>query len=251
MSPSQMLPSARLMLMPMMLLGVVPALSACASTQALISGITAPPVRADENLPQAASLDQDHTRKLYLIVVDRLRKQGSARAALSYLDEYEKQYPGDAQARLMRADCLVTLDAPGMAEPIYKSLTRSEYRSAAYAGLGKVAVANTQWADAVARFQTAVDLNPSNADYINNLAYAQMRAGQYETALATLSQAQQLDPHNVTVRNNMILCLHLAGRDPEAQAMLQGIGNDAERTQVSAMLLNFGQSSTDAQPAHS
>lgn len=225
----------------------LPLLSGCTSTKELVASIAGPPQRADEKLPEAATLDAEHTRQLYLIVVDRLRRQGSERAALSYLDAYDRQYPADPQARLMRADCLMSIGDGEAAAPVYTELLTSGHRAAASAGLGKVAVARADWEAAHRYFQTAVSLSPSTPEYVNNLAYAQMRSGRTDAALATLRQAQELDPGNVLVRNNMILCLQLSGRGAEAQAMLAAIGSADERRGVSQMLSRFAAGQTSAQ----
>lgn len=217
----------------------LPMLSACSSTKSMVADMVGPPQRQDEKLPEAAALDQERTRKLYLLVVDKLRRQGSARAALSYLDEYDRQYPNDPESQLMRADCLVNLDSVAQAEPVYTALLRTRFKPAAYAGLGKVAVARSDWGDALTSFQQAVALSPSTPEYVSNLAYAQMRAGQYEAALGNMRQAEELDPGNVLIRNNMILCLRLSGRNAEAQARLNGIPSGEERQAVTAMMRNF------------
>lgn len=216
----------------------LPSLSACSESKALLASVAAPAAHQDEPLPKALDLDQERTRKLYLIVVGKLRDQGSARAALSYLDAYDRQYPNDPEANLLRADCLVSIGSIDQAEPVYRSLLRTAYQPAANAGLGKVAMARSDWSGAVDGFQAAVALSPSSTEYVNNLAYAQMRAGRYDMALSIMRQASELDPGNILVRNNLILCLHLSGQTAEVQKMLHAISNPAEQRSVTAMLSN-------------
>jgi Flp pilus assembly protein TadD len=217
-------------------------LPACSGQGGMLSTLTAPAPQVSDPLPQAVDLDQDRTRRLYLIVVNRLRQQGSARAALSYLDAYDLQYPNDPQAMLLRADCLVAIGADEKAEPVYRGLLHTEYQPAANAGLGQVAIARADWKGAIDGFQAAVRLSPSNIGFVNNLAYAQMRAGRYDVALETMRQAHELDPSDALIRNNLILCLQLSGHGGEAQSMLRDIPNPAERRSVMAMLARAGNS---------
>ena len=218
------------------LLALLATLPACTTASSMLSSLTAPAVHSDEPLPAALDLDQERSRKLYLIVVGKLRQQGSARAALSYLDAYDLQYPNDPEAMLLRADCLIAIGSIDAAEPVYRRLLRTEYQPSAEAGLGKVAVSRADWNGAVAGFQAAVLLSPANTQFVNNLAYSQMRAGKYDVALETMRQAYELTPGDILVRNNLILCLQLSKRGSEAEAMLRKITNPAERRSVEAML---------------
>jgi Flp pilus assembly protein TadD len=213
-----------------------PTLSACAVSKALVSSVTQPAPRENDPLPQALDLNAERTRKLYLIVVDKLRQQGSARAAIGYLDAYDRQYPADPAAHLLRAECLVSIGEVDEAAPVYRALLQTDYKPAANAGLGKVAIAHSDWSGAINDFQTAALLSPSTTEYVNDLAYAQMRAGQYDKALSTMRQASELDPDSTLVRNNLILCLQLSGQTEEADRMIQAISDPTERQNVTAML---------------
>lgn len=192
---------------------------------------------AESALPKAAALDQDHARKLYLLVVDGMRRDGQARAALAYLNDYDRIYPNDPQASLLRADCLLSIGQADQAAPLYQALTGTgEYAAAANAGLGQVAAQRKQWPAAVAKFQTALSLDPSHAEYVNDLGYAQMQVGDYAAAVNTLGQASELDPANALMRNNLILSLHLAGRDKDARRLIQDIADPAQRRQAEHLL---------------
>ncbi|WP_048863070.1 tetratricopeptide repeat protein, partial [Acidisphaera rubrifaciens] len=72
--------------------------------------------------PQAGPGQDVRTRRLYLSVVAGLRRQDKAGAALAFLDAFDRAYPDDPDAALLRADCLVTLGRVAEAAPIYRRL---------------------------------------------------------------------------------------------------------------------------------
>src|SRR5271155_1830518 len=86
---------------------LLPGLSACSS---LFGGGTPQhdPSPADQ-VPQAAALNDDNSRDLYLGIVDKLRQGGKSRAALAYLDDYDNRNPGDIRAQVLRADSFLDI----------------------------------------------------------------------------------------------------------------------------------------------
>lgn len=213
---------------------VLPALSACSS---LWGGGT--PSRAPspaDQLPQAAALDAENSRDLYLGIVGKLRQGGKSRAALAYLDDYDNRHPGDQRAQILRADSFLDIRDYDQAEAIYRQMLDGDEAAAAYDGLGRVAAGRGDWAKARAQFHEAVRREPINVKYLNDLGFAELRIASYREALFTLRQASELAPGNVMVRNNLILGLDLAGQEDEARAMIRRITSAEERRAVEQML---------------
>lgn len=186
---------------------------------------------------RAISPEEQKSRDLYLGVVLDMQKQGLPRAAIAYLDDYERKYPGDPRAHLMRADSLVDVGDLAGASAIYSRYVQGEYAPAAYAGMGQVAAAQQDWPAAMTAFDNAVKLRPINVNYLNNFGYAAMRSGVYDRAEFALRQAAELEPSNESVRNNLILCLYQAGKRGEARSLLARIDNLDTRRSVERLLL--------------
>jgi Flp pilus assembly protein TadD len=203
----------------------------------LIAHLDAPPRRTQGDLPEARPIDADTARRLFLIIVDGLRQDGKSRAALAYLDGYERAYPGDRQAMLMRADCLLDIGQTAQAASLYRRLLdRSGDVAAAHAGLGQVAAANQDWRLAASEFADASSGDPANVAFLNDLGFAQMNGGAFPAAIESLRQAAELEAGNRHVRNNLILALHLSGNDAQARAMVDAITEPQDRAEAVGLL---------------
>lgn len=184
----------------------------------------------------APTSDPDRARQLYLAVVAGLRHDKKSRAALGFLDDYDKVYPTDPRAGLMRADCLVDVGDLDGAAHLYRTLTGTpQIDAAAAAGLGMVDASRHDWNAAVVELKRAVALDPTSVRFNNNLGYAELKAGDLEGAEYTLRKAAEIDPSNVAVRNNLILVLRHAGKRDDLQRMLAQI-DPRHRLQVERML---------------
>jgi tetratricopeptide (TPR) repeat protein len=211
--------------------------AACSSNVSFsLPSLSSKTTTPNNDLPAAQDLDAANTRKLFLIVVDGLRKQGRSRAALAFLDDYNKQFPNDRDAMLLQAECLLDTGAYDQAKPIYAALLTGPKSAAAYAGLGDIAAARHDWPDATAQFEEATRRDPSNAAYVNDLGFALVHTGQYDRGLAKLQQATQLDPASRVMRNNLILGMALAGRTDEANQLLGTITDPKDRDNASQLL---------------
>lgn len=214
---------------------VLPWLSACSSLFGDSQTARRAPSPGDQ-LPQAAPLDAENSRDLYLGIVDKLRQGGKSRAALAYLDDYDNRHPGDVRAQVLRGDAFLDIQDYARAEATYRELVNGDQAAAAYDGLGRVAAGRGDWAKARAQFHEAVRREPINVKYLNDLGFAEMRIASYDEALFTLRQATELAPENAQVRNNLILCLDVSGQGDAAKAMLGRIASTQERRAVEQML---------------
>lgn len=227
----------RLLRSHLLVFAALPALAGCSSLGSTLSAALTPQrTIVNHDIPMASDLDAASTRRLFLLLVDGLRKSGKSRAALAFLADYDRLYPGDDAARLLRADCLFDTRDYAAAARLYQGLTGGSRAAAAHAGLGRIAAARRAWPRAVQEFARATTLAPADASYVNDYGFALLRTGDYAKGLDALRQATQLDPASRTARNNLILGLTLAGSSGEAAGMVETISDPADRRDAEALL---------------
>src|SRR5690606_36370718 len=73
-------------------------------------------------LASRADLPQRPQGDLYLKLIADLRASGRTHAALAHLDEYDRSYPRDVRAAILRAHCLTDIGAFEQATAIYRRL---------------------------------------------------------------------------------------------------------------------------------
>ncbi len=180
-------------------------------------------------------LEPGRQRTLYLEVIEGLRKDGRAHAALAHLDAYDAAYPKDAKAQILRADCLADIEDYAAAEVIYRKQIAGAVGDQAQAGLGRMDARRGDWAAAAADFAGAVKRRATHAPYLNDLGYALVMAGRSEEGMFRLRQASELSPNDPMIRNNLIVALARGGRADDAARMIAEIADPAERQRVKAM----------------
>jgi Flp pilus assembly protein TadD len=206
------------------------AILSCAPTLAKADGAAA------SLQAEVPGLDRQRQRKLYLDVIEGLRREGRAHAALAHLDAFDAAFPGDAGARILRADCLVAIDDLTAAETIYREQLEGRAADQAEAGLGRIEARRGRWDAAVAAFEQAVKRRPVQAAYLNDLGFALVMAGRAGDGLFRLRQAAELVPDDAKVRNNLIIALMSADRTDEADRLLEAVTDPRERKEVRAIL---------------
>ena len=165
------------------------------------------------------------TRSLYLQLIHQARADGRPRAAIAYLDDFDRRYPGDADARTLRVNALLDLGDIEAAETAAATLPDGG-GSAIH---GHLSAARGRWAEAASSYQQAVAASPADPMLRNALGYAQLRAGQPELAIESLRGALDLAPATAVIRNNLLLALIAGGQAPPANAMLDQIRDERER----------------------
>ena len=175
------------------------------------------------------------TRGLYLQLIRQARADGRPRAALAYLDDFDRRYRGDRDALVLRINSLLDLQDLDAAEAAATQLPADD---SAAAIRGHVHAARGRWADALPFYQAAIHASPADPLLRNALGYAQLRAGGPTQGIETLRAAQDLAPADRTIRNNLLLALTLAGQRAEVEAALRQIRDareqDALRRQLAA-----------------
>lgn len=194
----------------------------------LIAALAAAPVQAEE---------APDTRGLYLQLIHQARADGRPRAAIAYLDDFERRYPGDAEARLLRVNSLIDLGQIDTAEAV--ALPAETAGGGVSAVRGHLLAARGRWGEAAAWYERASSASPADALLRNARGYALLRAGQAGAAIEALRGASDLAPQDAVIRNNLLLALMVSGRGAEAEAGLRRL-DSALRQKLTAEAARIG-----------
>jgi Flp pilus assembly protein TadD len=169
------------------------------------------------------------TRGLYLQLIRQARADGRPRAALAYLDDFDRQFPGDLSARLLRINSLLDLDQVDQAESVFATLgktpTAGSPAAAVSAMRGHIFAARNAWPQAIPCYQAAISADPTDPLLRNALGYAQLRTGAYDHAIETLRGADDLAPGDNVVHDNLLLALMLGGKQDAFNMALARAGD--------------------------
>lgn len=177
----------------------------------------------------AAAPQPEATRSFYLQLIHQARADGRPRAAIAYLDDFDRRYPGDSDARLLRVNSLIDLGDIPAAQAAATTLSPSAGASTAQ---GHLMAARNRWSEAIPFYRSALEANPTDPLLRNALGYAQLRARDTSEAVETLRAAADLAPDEPVIRNNLLLALSLAGRRAELDAALSRIPDPALRGRI-------------------
>jgi len=75
--------------------------------------------------------------------------------------------------------------------------------------------------EAISSFRRAIEIDPSSAPALSNLARVLSRRGEHEAAIACYRRAVEIAPRSVPIRHNLSIVLQKAGRDAEAERELR------------------------------
>ncbi|WP_208621879.1 tetratricopeptide repeat protein [Bordetella genomosp. 12] len=155
-----------------------------------------------------------------LSVIREAQQSGRYFASLAYLDAYRQAYGETPQVQVMRADALRMTGQTDSAEQLYRTLTGGEQAAEAWHGLGLLAAGRSDFAQAAQALARAASLRPTDAQYLGDLGYARLRAGDLQGARLPLGQAAELDPGNARILGNLALLLVLQGEEGGAQQVM-------------------------------
>jgi tetratricopeptide (TPR) repeat protein len=180
---------------------------------------------------------QADSSTLYLGIIDGLIDQHRHAAALAFLDSYALAEKNPAPRYwLLRGQALLALHRPVEAARAFVRLDGTALAGAGWNGRGQAAAALAQWTEATGDFEKAAASDPANADFLNNLAFAQLKAGHRQRAVASLRQARELAPQSELIRNNLLIALTVNGEDDAARRLLGAITDPDRRRQAQAMV---------------
>lgn len=186
---------------------------------ALLSGcVTA---GSDRQAASFGGAGSEQEAELYLSVIQSLHEQGKSQAALAFLDDYNRRYPNDYRAWVMRGEALMAAGRVDEAEQVFLAIENEPVGAAAQLGLGQVSASRGNWNMAVAYLAEATRLAPTSARVLNNYGYALLKLDRTDEARRVLGRAVELAPGNDQVRNNLLLATY---RDGDESAAIQAVG---------------------------
>ncbi|XAH24547.1 hypothetical protein AAFF27_04970 [Xylophilus sp. GW821-FHT01B05] len=196
-------------------------LAACSSSPPNGYGVaTPPPPRITETAAPTDAAPHRDSQASYLTLVSRMQQNGLWFASLAHIDALEQQWGASPESQRLRADALRQTGQLEQSEKIYLQLAGTPQQTAAYHGRGLLAGARGDFAQAADLLEDARRQTPTDGLLLNDLGYAQMRAGRLEAARMPLMQAQQLLPENPKVLGNIALLLLAEDKPALAQALM-------------------------------
>jgi pentatricopeptide repeat protein len=161
-------------------------------------------------------------------VIDGLVDSGMVDAALSLCTELKAQGISSPELDIAQARAMAAAGMKADARDLLIELVaRHKRNAAAWAQLG-IIQADLGDAAAESSLKRALELDPDNADILNNLGYLALADTRYTEAETLLRRALKTDPSNLTTRNNLGLVLALQEKDKEALEMFRSTGSEAE-----------------------
>ena len=147
--------------------------------------------------------------------------QGRHFAALAYIDAYVQRFGNDRAVQAMRARALRLTGQHDESAAAYRSLLQGDQAAEAWHGLGLLAGAQGDFTQAAQDLSKAAALAPTDADILNDLGYARMRAGDTAGARIPLGQAAELAPGNTRTLANLAVLLLVDGQPDQAQRLME------------------------------
>lgn len=196
--------------------------SGCASTTPKY--LRAPSLAAPEPAPQ-------DSRNAYLELIARMQQQGAWYASLAHVDAFRQRYGDRPALRLLQADALRETGQADAAIVLYRELSSGPQAAAAAHGLGLIAAHRDDDAGSEQSLARATQLEPLNTDYLGDLGYARLRAGQFDQAREPLAKALELSPGNAKATANLALWAVLRGDTATAERLAQqaNLNEDSRR----------------------
>jgi Flp pilus assembly protein TadD len=209
-------------------------LEGCANSASPMDSLYALGTRANPLFSNSATGGES---KLYLNIIEGLMKQGRHSAALAFLDGYS-QSGEELSSRywLLRGNALLALGRDGDATGAFSKLQDTSLMAQGWNGMGRIAAAEHDWAEAEKDFGKAVDGDPANPDFLNNLAFTDLNLHKVDNAVTRLQQAHELDPGADRIRTNLIIALTLKGDSARADLFIAGIKDGDRREAVQALV---------------
>ncbi|MCU1065617.1 Flp pilus assembly protein TadD [Stenotrophomonas maltophilia] len=198
--------------------------SGCAST-------TPKYVRAPSLAPPEP--DPQDSRNAYLELIERMQQQGAWYASLAHVEAFRQRYGDRPALRLLQADALRETGQTDAAVALYRELSTGPQAAAAAHGLGLIAARRDDDAGSEQALARATQLQPLNTDYLGDLGYARLRAGQFDQAREPLAKALELSPGNAKATANLALWAVLRGDQATAERLSEQANlNDETRRSI-------------------
>ncbi len=171
--------------------------------------------QADEDERQRVSKPQ-----VALSLIRKAQEDGRYFASLAYLDAYRQQYGDTPESAALRAEAQRKTGQDEASEQTYRGLVNGPQAALAWHGLGLLAGAHGDYAQAADDLGKAARLHPVDAEYLGDWGYALLRAGDTKAARVPLGQAAELAPDNQRILGNLVVLLLVEGDTASAEQVM-------------------------------
>ncbi len=197
-------------------------LACCPVRSALAAGPANQPAIAtqDEDSPMRHP-DMASDPDMYLQLIERMQEKHLYFASLAHLDAFDRRWPSNQRATLLRADALRETGYPDQAADLYGSLLKGPLAASAQHGLGLIASRKGDLDNALAALSQASQLDPTNAGILNDLGYVQILRRRLAEAGFNLHKATELDPKNALAGANLALFYLLDNKPVQADGIME------------------------------
>lgn len=161
-------------------------------------------------------------RDMYLGLIRQMQQKGAYYASLAHIDAFRQRYGNPPELRQLQAEALRETGQTAQAEAVYRSLLGTDQVAAAWHGLGLIDAARGRHAEADQALARAVQLKPIDVNYLGDLGFARLQAGQVAAAREPLAKAAELAPDNAKAISNLAVWMLLDNEYAKADALMQG-----------------------------
>jgi len=197
------------------LLGSSLLLSACANHGGYLNHVQ------PELVSEPSEQSDKNSKPMYLDLIRQMQQQGAYYASLANIEAFRQRYGSPPELSRLQADALRETGQIDAAKKLYADLLHTDQAGAAWHGLGLIAAAQKQNMQAEQALSKAVQMDPVNVDYLGDLGYQRLRAGQITAAHEPLAKAAELAPANVRAISNLVLWMLLNNDYAQADAAMQ------------------------------
>jgi Flp pilus assembly protein TadD len=210
-------------------------LAGCPAGTAQAAGPGNPPAieKAPPDEDPTLRRDLENDPDLYLQLIDRLQGKHLFFASLAHLDAFDKRWPGNPRAILLRADALREVGYLDKAGALYEGLLNGPLAASALHGLGLIASRKDDLKAALQALTRASELDPTSAALLNDLGYVQLLQQQMADAGFNLHKATELDPKNARAGANLALFYMVDNKPARAEGIMDWYRlNEKQRKEI-------------------
>lgn len=161
-----------------------------------------------------------NNRGVYISLIQTMQEKGMFYASLAHIDAFENQYGVKPDIELLRGDALRNTNQSDAALAVYRTLIGGDAGARAQHGIGLIAAGKGDFATAIDALNHAVQLDPTNVAFLNDLGFAYLDSGQTAQARLPIAKAAELGPGSKKVVANLVLYLLLSGDTVRADEVI-------------------------------
>lgn len=207
-------------------------------------------VEPHRNAPTCEA-DTDADQNVKLDLIRQLMDSGKLYAALAHLEDTRST---SSQSIYLRAEILRQTNRTEQAISLYNKLLDGCMVGKGYHGLGLIAGRDNKVSEAIDYLRKAEAESPVDVRVRNDLGYALLLDGQFDSARNEFLTALELDGSDSLAMTNMVLLLSVTGKEQEMQAFAAHMNMDLEivtqlRAQAEEIKASLGNSGKQPAPA--